>query len=324
MREDVNMKILIAGGTGFLGRPLAAALTADGHDVVLLSRGSTGSPQAASTGPRDSPARTRTIAWTPDGAIGPWASEVDGAGAVVNLAGESIAAKRWTAAQKRRILDSRVLATRSLVTAIQSAATPPPIFVSGSAVGYYGPLGDAAVTEEAPAGSDFLAQVCAQWEREALGAAGDRTRVVCVRTGIVLEKDGGALPQMLPPFTFGAGGPVGSGRQYWPWIHRDDWIAMVRWAIRTPTVNGAVNATAAAPVTNREFARALGRAMHRPAFMPAPGFALKLLLGEMAEGLLLSGQRAMPAKASRLGFQFTYATVDSALEAIFQPPATSR
>jgi uncharacterized protein (TIGR01777 family) len=297
------MKILIAGGTGFLGRPLAAALQTDGHGVVLLSRGSTGS---------------RTVTWTPDGSAGPWASEVDGAGAVVNLAGESIGGRRWTAAQKQRILDSRVLATRSLVTAIQGAATPPPIFISGSAVGYYGPLGDAAVTEDAPAGADFLAGVCAQWEREALRAGSGRTRVVCVRTGIVLEKDGGALPQMLPPFRFGAGGPVGSGRQYWPWIHRDDWIALVRWAISTTTVNGAINATAPTPVTNAEFARALGRAMHRPAFMPAPGFALKLLLGEMAEGLLLSGQRALPAKATRLGFQFKYATVDAALQAILQ------
>lgn len=299
------MKILIAGGTGFLGRPLAAALAADGHDVVVLSRAGAAPPGA------------RAVPWTPDGGAGSWASEVSGAGAVVNLAGESIAARRWTAAQKRRILDSRVRATRGLVAAIQGAASPPPVFVSGSAVGYYGPLGDAAVTEDAPAGSDFLAQVCAQWEREALRAAGDRTRVVCIRTGLVLEKDGGALPQMLPPFRFGAGGPVGSGRQYWPWIHRDDWIAIVRWALGTPTVSGAINATAPAPVTNAEFARALGRAMHRPAFMPAPGFALRLLLGEMADGLLLSGQRAVPATAERLGFQFKYPTVDAALRAIF-------
>jgi uncharacterized protein len=306
MREDVNMKILIAGGTGFLGRPLAAALTADGHDVVLLSRASADRRGA------------RVVTWTPDGTVGPWASEMNGAGAVVNLAGESIGDRRWTAAQKRRILDSRVLATRSLVTAIQGAATPPPIVISGSAVGYYGPLDDAATTEEAPAGSDFLARVCAQWEREALLAASARTRVVCVRSGLVLERDGGPLPRMLPPFRFGAGGPVGSGRQYWPWIHRDDWIALVRWAIKTPTVNAAVNATAPNPVTNADFARALGRAMHRPAFMPAPGFALKLLLGEMADALLLSGQRAVPAKAERLGFKFKYAELDDALHAILE------
>ena len=172
-------------------------------------------------------------------------------------------------------------------------------------------------TEDRPAGSDFLAGVCERWEQEAMRAAGPRTRVACMRTGIVLEKDGGALPQMLPPFWFGAGGPVGSGRQYWPWIHRHDWIALVRWAIATPAANGALNATAPHPVTNAEFARALGRALHRPAFLPAPGFALRLLLGEMADALLLSGQNAVPAKAARGGFQFRYANVDQALGAIF-------
>ena len=236
---------------------------------------------------------------------------------MVNLAGESIAGKRWTAVQKQRILDSRMLATRSLVAAIQAAAVPPSVFVSGSAVGYYGPRGSEAATEETPAGSDFLAHVCEQWEHEARRAESDRTRVARIRTGIVLEKDGGALPEMLPPFRFGAGGPVGSGRQYWPWIHRDDWVALVRWAIATPAASGAINATGPHPVPNAEFARALGRAMHRPAFMPAPGFALKLLLGEMAEALLLSGQNAVPAKALRDGFQFRYNTVDEALGAIF-------
>ena len=174
------------------------------------------------------------------------------------------------------------------------------------------------MTEDAPSGSDFLARVCAQWEAEATRAASPRTRVVCIRTGLVLEKDGGALPQMLPPFRFGAGGPVGSGRQYWPWIHRDDWIALVRWAIQTPLTVGPINASAPNPVTNAEFARALGRAMRRPAFMPAPAFALRLMLGEMADALLLSGQRAIPAKAERLGFRFRYPLVDDALRAVFK------
>jgi uncharacterized protein (TIGR01777 family) len=235
----------------------------------------------------------------------------------VNLAGESIAGKRWTGAQKQRILDSRTHATRSLAAAIRAATAPPAVFVSGSAVGYYGPLGDKEVTEEQPAGSDFLAQVCERWEGEARRAAGDRTRVACIRTGIVIEKDGGALPQMLPPFRFGLGGPVGSGRQYWPWIHRDDWIALVRWTMATPAASGAINATAPHPVTNAAFARALGRAMHRPAFMPVPGFALKLLLGEMAEALLLSGQNAVPARAVSGGFRFRYDNVEEALRAIF-------
>jgi uncharacterized protein (TIGR01777 family) len=302
------MKIVIAGGSGFLGRPLAAALAADGHDVVTLTRGD---------GPRRGQTRSRAVAWNPDGQAGPWAAEIDGAGAVVNLAGESIAGRRWSAAQKQRILDSRLLATRSLVSAVTAAGAPPPVFVSGSAVGYYGPRGDEVVTEETPAGSDFLAAVCRQWEAEAMLAATARTRVACIRTGIALEQDGGALPQMLPPFKFGVGGPVGSGRQYWPWIHRADWIALLQWVIATPAAAGPINATAPNPVTNAEFARALGRAMHRPAVMPAPGFALRLMLGEMADALLLSGQRAVPSIPERLGFTFRYPRVDQALGALF-------
>src|SRR4051812_6540750 len=316
------MRIVVAGGTGFLGRPLTAALAGGGHDVVVLTR--TSHPAARTTEPHTSAPRTsaphetvRTVTWNPEDGGGPWRAELDGAGAVINLAGEPIAAKRWTGPQKQRILDSRVNATRSLAEAIHAAATPPAVLVSASGVGYYGPLGSEPATEEQGAGHDFLAHVCERWEREAMRAAGDRTRVACIRTGLVLEKDGGALPQMLPPFRFGAGGPVGSGHQYWPWIHRDDWIAIVRWTIATPSVNGPVNATAPHPVTNREFARALGRALRRPAFMPAPGFALRLLLGEMADALLLSGQNAVPAKAERGGFRFRYANVDDALRAIF-------
>ena len=302
------MKIVIAGGSGFLGRPLAAALARDGNEIVVLTRGS---------GAARGLAQLRSVAWTPNGETGPWAAEIDGAAALVNLAGEPIAGRRWSDAQKQRILESRVQATRSLVAAVRAAATPPPIFVSGSAVGYYGPLGDELATEDTPPGSDFLARVRVQWEAAATAAASARTRLVCIRTGIVLEKDGGALPQMLPPFKVGAGGPVGSGRQYWPWIHRDDWIALLRWAIQTPEAAGALNATAPNPVTNADFARALGRAMRRPAFMPAPAFALRLMLGEMADALLLSGQRAVPAKAERLGFAFRYPQVDQALGAIF-------
>jgi len=301
------MKIVIAGGSGFLGRPLAAALAADGHEIVTLTRNA-----AAPV-----PPRSRAVVWTPDGGTGAWSAEIDGAGAIVNLAGESIAGQRWSEAQKQRILDSRVRSTRSLVAAIAAAKNPPPVFLSGSAVGYYGPRGDEMIPEDTPPGSDFLANVCVQWEAEAKRASSAATRVACLRTGLVLERDGGALPQMLPPFRFGAGGPVGSGRQYWPWIHRADWIALVQWAIRTPTASGAINLTAPNPVTNAAFAKALGRAMHRPAFMPAPAFALKLLLGEMAEGLLLSGQRAVPERPRQLGFTFRYARIDDALTALF-------
>jgi uncharacterized protein (TIGR01777 family) len=286
---------------------LASALSADGESVIVLTRGAGSSASVPA----------QTVAWTPDGTAGPWAAAVSGATAVINLAGESIAGKRWTAAQKTRVLDSRVQATRSLVAAIAAAATPPPVFVSGSAVGYYGPLGDEIATEEHAPGSDFLAEVCIRWEQEAVRASSARTRVVTIRTGLVLERDGGALPQMLPPFRFGVGGPVGSGRQYWPWIHRQDWVDLVRFAIRTSSVVGPINLTAPKPVTNAEFARALGRALHRPSLLPAPGFALKLLLGEMADALLLSGQRAIPAKAEQLGYRFAFPDVDAALRRIF-------
>jgi uncharacterized protein (TIGR01777 family) len=302
------MKVVVAGGTGFLGRPLVEALAADRHDVVVLTRNGAAKPP---------PGGARAVPWLPNGDTGPWAAELNGAGAIVNLAGESIAGRRWSAEHKRRILDSRVNATHSLAGAIRAAATPPAVFVSGSAVGYYGPLGDEIATETTPAGSDFLARVCVQWEAEATRASSLQTRVVCIRTGLVLEKDGGALPQMLPPFKLGAGGPVGSGRQYWPWIHRADWIGLVRWALQTAAASGPINATAPNPVTNKEFARALGRALHRPAFMPAPAFALRLMLGEMADALLLSGQRAVPARAEHLGFSFRYTDVETALRSIF-------
>jgi uncharacterized protein (TIGR01777 family) len=303
------MKIVIAGGTGFLGRPLTDALLHDGHSVVLLTRATASADALA-----------RRVVWRPDGSVGEWASELEGAGALINLAGESIAGRRWSAAHKQRILESRLLATKSLCEAIRRATTPPAVLVSGSAVGYYGPLGDQVATEDTSPGRDFLASVCVKWETEAMQASTTRTRVVCIRTGIVLERDGGALPQMLPPFWFGAGGPVGSGRQFWPWIHRRDWVDLVRFAIANGAVVGPLNASAPQPVTNREFAKALGRAMHRPAFMPAPGFALKLLLGEMADALLLSGQRAVPAKAQRLGFKFRYEALDAALANLFGKP----
>ena len=300
------MKIVIAGGSGFLGRALTAALLAGRHDVVILTR--TAQPPGG---------RARAVAWSPAGETGPWSSEVSGADAVINLAGESIAGSRWSAAHKARIRDSRINATRRLVAAIRSVTVPPPVFVSGSAVGYYGARGDEPVTETDAAGRDFLARVCVQWEEEALATAGARTRVVLIRTGLVLARDGGALPEMLPPFRFGAGGPVGSGRQFWPWIHRDDWVGLALWAAGNNAVSGPVNATAPNPVTNKEFASALGRALHRPSFMPAPAFALRLLLGEMADALLLSGQRALPAVAQRLGFTFKFANVDAALNDIF-------
>ena len=202
--------------------------------------------------------------------------------------------------------------------AIARASSPPPVFVSGSAVGYYGPLGDEIVGEERAAGADFLAGVCVQWEAEAMRAASSRTRGVCIRTGLVRVGDGGAVPKLLPAFWVGGGGRVGSGRQYWPWIHRQDWIDLVRFAIKTADVVGPLNVTAPNAVTNAVFARTLGRTIGRPSLMPTPGFALKLLLGEMAEALLLSGQRAAPAKAERLGYRFAFTDLAGALRAIFK------
>ncbi|HVH26288.1 MAG TPA: TIGR01777 family oxidoreductase [Vicinamibacterales bacterium] len=300
------MKVVIAGGTGFLGRPLAASLTAEGHEVVVLTRGDQ---------PRQ--AQHRTITWSPDGNPTGWVGEIDGSDVVVNLAGESIAGRRWSPEQKQRILESRIRATRSLVAAVERASRRPHTFVSGSAVGFYGPHGDDIVTEETPAGSDFLADVCMQWETEARRAVSSRTRVVCIRTGLVLARDGGALSAMLLPFKIGAGGPLGSGRQYWPWIHREDWLGLIEWIVRHDQVTGAVNATGPEPVTNAVFARELGRALHRPSLIPTPAFALRLMLGEMADGLLLTGQRAVPSKADALGFSFKYRRVETALAAIF-------
>jgi uncharacterized protein (TIGR01777 family) len=302
------MKVVVAGGSGFLGHALSKALAEDGHHVAVLTRG---------TGGVSPVPRVRLVQWPANGGTGTWAAELDGADAAVNLAGESIAAKRWSEEQKKRIQDSRLRATRSVVEAINGASAPPPVFVSASAVGYYGPRADDIVTEETTAGVDFLARVCAKWEAEAGRAASPRTRLVIIRTGLVLDRHGGALPKMLPPFRIGVGGPVGSGHQYWPWIHLQDWVELVRWAIVTPTVSGPVNATAPNPETSADFAHYLGGAIHRPAFVPTPAFVLRFVLGEMADALLLSGQRAVPAKAQGLWFTFRYPYLDEALRAIF-------
>jgi uncharacterized protein (TIGR01777 family) len=297
------MKIVVAGGTGFLGHALVARLRSEGYTVQVLTRRPGGADE---------------IGWNPDGTLGPWAAALDDADGVVNLAGESIASGRWTAARKARIRDSRIRATRSLVAAISRAPRRPSVFLSGSAIGYYGPHGDEPITEQTPPGSDFLASVCRDWETEALRAA-STTRVVLLRTGLVLEKDGGALPQMALPFRLFAGGAVGSGQQYQSWIHRHDWVNIVSFALKAPSVSGPLNLTAPHPVTNREFARTLGRVLHRPAFMPAPAFAMRLALGEMADALLLTGQRVLPAAAQAHGVHFEYSTLEAALRAIYGP-----
>ena len=301
------MHIVIAGGSGFLGSALTRSLAADGHDVAILTRRT--SPGA--------PGRPHVtfVSWTPDGSAGPWARVVDGATAVVNLAGESIAARRWSPEQKRKLRDSRLMATRSLTAAIRQSARPPASLVSGSAVGYYGDRGDEALTEASPPGNDFLAGLAQEWEAAA-GEAADITRVSLIRTGIVLDRRGGALPKMLPPFKMFVGGPLGSGAQYMPWVHRDDWVRLVSWTIATEAARGPLNATSPSPVTNAEFSKALGRALKRPSLLPAPAFALRIALGEMADALLLSGQRALPVRATDLGFSFRYSHIDEALASV--------
>jgi len=300
-------RIVVAGATGFLGRPLVRALAAAGAAVTVLTR----RPGVHLDPP------VQTTAWTPDGTVGPWAAAIDGADLVVNLAGEPLAARRWSAAQKTRLVESRVLATRSIAGAIRAARRPPRVLINSSGIGYYGSAGDEVLTEESPAGDDFIAHLAAAWEAEAAGAASRRTRVVCARTSLVVAGDGGALAPMLLPFRLGLGGPVGSGRQYWSWIHRDDWTAMIAWAASNEHVDGPLNVTAPQPVTSRAFTSALARALHRPAIVPAPAFALRLALGEMADALLLSGQRAVPAKALRFGFRFRYEQLRDAFEGIF-------
>jgi uncharacterized protein len=309
------MRIVIAGGTGFLGAPLAEVYAEEGHDVRVLTRSLPPGESRHDSG-TGMPGITR-VGWKPDGQSGPWASALDGADAVVNLAGAGIADRRWTPQRKAELRDSRIVPTRSLVAAIASAAAAPPVLVSASGVNYYGASGGEPKTEAAPPGADFLAHVCEDWEAEARRAQSASTRVVPLRSGVVLERTGGALPKMIRPFRFFAGGPIGSGRQYVSWIHRIDWVEMVRWIVETPAVTAPLNATAPVPVTSREFARALGRALHRPSLLPAPGFALKVALGEMAEPLLLTGARVVPARAQALGFHFRYPEIDLAFRGIF-------
>ena len=239
------------------------------------------------------------------------AAALSGRDAVVHLAGESVA-QRWTDASRRAIRESREIGTRNLVAGIGAADPRPRTLVSASAVGYYGPRGDEPIAEDTAPGDDFLAQVCAAWEREAARAAEHGLRVANMRTGVTLDQDGGALSKMLPFFRLGIGGPVAGGRQYMPWIHADDVVGLYLAALDDASWEGPINATAPEPATNRDFSRALGRALHRPAFAPVPGLAVRLLYGDMAE-IVTTGQRAVPARALELGFAFRHTDLDAAL-----------
>ncbi|MCC7034805.1 MAG: TIGR01777 family oxidoreductase [Acidobacteria bacterium] len=310
------MTILLAGGSGFLGRALAERLTGTGHSVRTLTR-------------RSQPASPTLVAWQPDGTSGPWAAALTDADIVINLAGEGISDRRWTPARKQALRTSRLLPTRSLVRALDGAPPRPRLFINISAIGIYGAHGDEPVTEQTPPGDDFLAALCVAWEREASAAASAHTRVALVRTGIVLHPEGGALASMLLPFRMGVGGPMGTGRQFMSWIHLDDWVALVEWLATSATAVPpsaepdrenvtAWNATAPHAVTNAEFARVLGRVLRRPAIMPIPGLALRLLLGEFAT-FLLTGARVIPERASRAGFRFRYPELEPALTSLLRP-----
>jgi uncharacterized protein (TIGR01777 family) len=295
------VRVAVTGATGRIGTRLVEALQARGDEVTVLSR-------------RPDEARAKlgveAYGWRPEAEPAP-AAALAGRDGVVHLAGED-PGRRWTAAVKRRMLESRELGTRNLVAGLRAAEPRPGVLVSASAVGYYGARGDEPLTEDAAAGDDFLARVCAAWEREAAAAEQVGMRVVRVRTGVTLMRDGGALARMLPFFRLGVGGPVAGGRQYIAWIHVDDVIGVYLAALDGAGWSGAVNATAPAPVTNREFSRALGRALHRPAVAPVPEIALRVLYGEMAD-VVVYGQRAVPERALALGYRFSHPELDEAL-----------
>jgi uncharacterized protein (TIGR01777 family) len=296
------MNVTLTGATGLIGTKLVRTLQARGDGVTVLSR----SPEKARAA-----LGIEAVAWDPMAGPAP-AEALRGRDAVVHLAGEPVA-QRWNDNSRRAIHDSRETGTRNLVAGLRDAGEERPgVLVSSSAVGYYGKHGDEPVPESSPAGSDFLAGVCVAWEREADAAADLGLRVVKIRTGVVLDKDGGALKTMLPPFKLGAGGPVAGGDQYLPWIHVDDLVGLYVRALDDASWSGPYNGAAPDPVTNKAFSKALGRALHRPAVAPVPGFAIRLLYGDMAE-IVTEGQRAVPERALEAGFAFRHPDLDEAL-----------
>lgn len=309
------MRILVGGGSGFVGRAVVARLESAGHTVVLLVRSEAG---AARNGPPADAAR-RALPWDPErGILDPRAThDVD---AVLHLGGVSIASGRWTIARKQAIFDSRVRST--LLLAERIAATPaasrPRALVVASASGFYGTRGDEPLTESSGPGMGFLPDVCRAWEEAAEPAARAGVRVAHSRAGMVLGRGGGALAAMLLPFRLGLGGPIGSGRQWWPWISLEDMAAALARLVEDDAISGPVNATAPEAATSAGFARALGRVLRRPAILPAPAFALRLLLGEMADGLLLASARLVPEKLTRAGFAFAHPGLDGALRAALE------
>ena len=303
------MKIAITGASGLIGRALTTSLVADGHQVIPVVR-------------RPNSATPDAIEWNPAaGTIE--ASKFEGVDGVVHLAGAGIGDKRWSESYKREILESRTKGTELLARTLVSLSAPPSVMVSGSAIGFYGDTGDTAVDETAPAGDDFLAKVCVDWEAAAAPATEAGIRVPFLRTGIVLTTDGGALAKMLPLFRFGLGGRMGSGKQWWSWISMADEIGAIRWLLDHDT-SGPINATAPSPVTNSQFTKALGEAMHRPTFAPVPSFGPKLLLGaELADALLFTSARVVPRALEASGYSFAHPTIDTALRDVLTSKAAA-
>jgi uncharacterized protein (TIGR01777 family) len=297
------LDVAISGASGFIGSALSASLRADGHRVIRLTRGGVTSGD--------------TIGWNPDaGRID--APALEGLDAVVHLAGEAIGERRWTTEQKRSIRESRVRGTAVLAGAVASRERKPHVFVSGSAIGYYGDRGDEVLTEHSGPGDDFLSQLCVAWEAETQPASDAGVRTVLARTGIVLDTRGGVLERMLLPFKVGIGGRQGSGKQWMSWIALVDQVGAIRHAIDHGSVCGPVNLVAPNPVTNANFARALGHALHRPTILPTPLLALKLRFGpELVESLLCASQRVAPAQLVESGYEFTCSSLDAALHVIF-------
>jgi len=301
------MQIVMTGGTGFIGRSLCAALCQEGHRVTLVTRRREDAQRLCGS-------TVTAVEWN-GRETGAWEHCLEDAEAVINLAGAPIADGRWTETRKRLLTESRVLTTRLLVEAMSRRSSKPRTLVSASGIGYYGASDDRVLDESTARGQGFLADLCLAWETEARRAAEFGVRVVMLRTGMVLEQDGGALPKMLLPFRLFTGGPIMPGTQWVSWIHRRDHIGLTQWALSTPSVSGPVNVVAPEAVTMNRFCEGLGRVLHRPSWLPVPGFALSLVLGELGT-LMTTGQRVNPAKALSGGYVFHYPTLEPALRAI--------
>ena len=302
------MKILVTGSTGLVGTALVSALARNGHTVCRLVR-----PESAvGSGTKDG----FDVAWNP--ATGELGGAGVGPDAVVNLAGASIADGRWTAQRKALLGSSRIDSTRALVTALARMNARPSVLISASAIGIYGNRGDETLTEESKQGTDFLAGLAQKWEAEALKAEALGIRVVLARFGIILAREGGALPKMLLPFKLGAGGRLGSGKQWMSWVTLEDVVGILRLAIEKPSIRGALNVVSPQPLQNAEFTKLLAKTMHRPALFPVPAFALRLALGEMADALLLSSQRVAPKKLEQIGYAFLHPDLPAALNYVLK------